>query len=357
MKTVVIKLGGSCLGRPDVVARNLDQVINVVKHHQDRGALPVIVVSALAGETRRLQSMAENLFKDQKDKDQILAQGEMFATKLVGQYLNARRLSAKSMIGSHLPVHATSEYGSAEIKKVDVSLINKTLKEGAIPIIPGFVGRTQEGDIATLGFDGSDTSAVAVAAALGVEECILYKDVQGIYSANPKHVPLAKKWQQLSYENMHTYAKLGANILHERAVKTAWDAGVNLRVVPFSAHKASGTVICAKPLAEVSQAIGLTFSNEKTGAYVTVVGNGTADKAEMVMMHMAEQGTPVNMVQMERHFVKFKLSQVEHLDIALQHIHSLYALDNTQTAPISSVRLTDQLDPALHSFSAMKYTG
>lgn len=357
MKKIVIKLGGSCLGRPDVATRNFGQMLSLVKYHLEKGVQPIIVVSALAGETRRLQSMAENLFSDQQSKDQILAQGEMFATKLVSEFLSSQNIKAEALIGGQLPVYASANYGNAEIEKVDVNLIDKKLKNNVVPVIPGFVGRTKEGDIATLGFDGSDTSAVAVAAAMNVSECILYKDVQGIFSANPKNVPMARKWSQLPFEKMHLYASLGANILHERAVKTAWDANVQLRIVSFGNFSAAGTLITAKPTAEINQAVGVTYTQEKTGTYITVVGEGSVAKADAVMTSLAEMGTPINIMQMERHFIKFKLSQPEFLDVALQNIHTLYGLDNGEIASISNVSATDRLDPSLHSFESFKITG
>ena len=241
-KKITIKLGGSCLGSPVEATKHFAQVRNIVQMYLEQGIFPVIVVSALAGETRRLKRMADDLFTQQKDKDALLAQGEFFSSQAVASYLASQNIPAKALWGDALPVYADGVYGNANITHVDVLAIDAIIANGIIPVIPGFLGKTEEGTVCTLGFDGSDTSAVGIAAALGTS-CVLYKDVDGVYTAHPGHVHRARRLQHLAYGDMWHYACAGAAVVHPRAVKTAWDQNVPVRVASFTKPESAGTLI------------------------------------------------------------------------------------------------------------------
>jgi len=269
----VLKIGGGFLGDYKTVSMHLPEIKKIILEYQKQYKV-VLVISALAGESRKLKKIANNLFKekDLKDKDFILSQGEIFSTQLVSQYLNFCDVSAEALIGDKLPIVTNNNFSNADVLEVKTEFIKNCLEKNTIPAVPAFIGKTLKNEITTLGFDGSDTSAVAVACALKAKECFLFKDVDGIYTANPRRVEKAKKIDFISYEHMFVYALLGSKgVIHPKAVEKAAQNNLDVTVLPFF-KKDNGSLITKNDSSD-SKIIGITYSQEEKHIIISIVGD------------------------------------------------------------------------------------
>jgi aspartate kinase len=236
---VVQKYGGSSLINADAVRR----VARRIAARKSGGDDVVVVVSAMGNRTDELVALARqvNDRPDSRELDILLSTGELVSCTLTAMALNALGQPAKSLAGWQAGIHTTSRYGRAQISSIDVSPIHRELDSGNIVIVAGFQGVAEDRDVTTLGRGGSDTTAVAVAAALGAERCEIYTNVDGIYTADPKFVPAAHKLNEIGFEEMLEMASYGAK-MQPRAVELAMVYNVPI-YVGSSFTETSGTLI------------------------------------------------------------------------------------------------------------------
>jgi aspartate kinase len=229
MALVVQKFGGTSMGSLD---RIVNKVAPKVIREKEKGNDVVVVVSAMAGETDRLINLVKSICEEPKERDMdfVVSTGEQVSAGLLSIALNHLGYPAVALSGWQAGIKTDKAFTKARILSIDAEKIKKHLREGKIVVVTGFQGITEEGDITTLGRGGSDTSAVAIAAALKADRCDIYTDVDGVYTADPRIVPDAKKIPVLSYEEMLELASLGAKVLQIRSVEFAMKYKVPLRV-------------------------------------------------------------------------------------------------------------------------------
>jgi aspartate kinase len=228
MALVVQKYGGTSVGTIDRI-RNVAR--RVAKTYDD-GNDVVVIVSAMSGETNKLVALANETceFPSEREYDVLVATGEQVTIALLSMCLQSMGYKAKSYMGHQIPILTDSAFSKARIEKIDDKKIREDLKNGTIIVVAGFQGVDKEGNTTTLGRGGSDTSAVAVAAALKADVCEIYTDVDGVYTTDPRIVPDASKMEKISYEEMLELASLGSKVLQIRSVEFAKKYGVVVHV-------------------------------------------------------------------------------------------------------------------------------
>jgi aspartate kinase len=236
---VVQKFGGTSVGSVERIAA----VAELIKKSSKEDKL-VVVVSAMSGETNKLISLAKNFSENpnRREFDALVSTGEKVSSSLLAIALDSIGVKAKSLSASQISMKTTNSYSKARILDIDSSKIIQTIEEGYVPIITGFQGVTEHGDVTTLGRGGSDTTAVAVAANLKAKRCDIYTDVDGIYTTDPRVVPEAKKLDSITMEEMLEMAGKGAKVIQIRAVEFANKFKVPVRVLS-SFEPCSGTLI------------------------------------------------------------------------------------------------------------------
>jgi len=229
MALVVQKYGGTSVGTVEKI-RN---VARRVARTYDEGNDVIVVVSAMAGETDKLVGLANEMceFPNEREYDVLVASGEQVSISLLSMCLQSMGYKAKSYLGWQIPIYTDSAHSTARIKEIRDGNIREDLRSGSIVVVAGFQGIDQDGNIATLGRGGSDTSAVAVAAALKADVCEIYTDVDGIYTTDPRMVSDATKVEKISYDEMLEMASLGAKVLQIRSVEFAkkYDVVIHVR--------------------------------------------------------------------------------------------------------------------------------
>ncbi len=268
MGLVVQKFGGTSVG-------SVERILNVaacVKEETERGNNVVVVVSAMGKSTDQLVSLAKQISNQpsKREMDMLLSTGEQVTIALLSMALNQQGLDAVSFTGWQAGIVTEPVHGNARIAKINAETIQSQLKEGKVVIVAGFQGISEEGQITTLGRGGSDTTAVALAAALKAEKCEIYTDVTGVFTTDPRYIKAARKLRSVSYDEMLELANLGAGVLHPRAVEFAKNYQVQL-VVRSSMEKVEGTVIEGEATMEQNLVVrGVAFEDEITR--VTVLG-------------------------------------------------------------------------------------
>ncbi len=227
MKTVVCKFGGTSVGSLERIENAARRVISLLKG----GSRVVVVSSAMAGETDGLINLACQIteFPNEREMDMLLATGEQKAIALFAMTLRKLGYPAVSLCGWQVPIVTDNVHTKAKIKRIGTQRLKNLLSEGYVPVVAGFQGVTDDWEITTLGRGGSDTTAVALAAALGAD-CEIYTDVTGVFTADPRIVPTAKKIGKISYEEMLELASLGAKVMQIRSVEFAAKYGVRIHV-------------------------------------------------------------------------------------------------------------------------------
>ncbi|MBE0598567.1 MAG: aspartate kinase [Desulfuromonadales bacterium] len=266
MALVVQKYGGTSMGSVERI-RNVAR--RVAKTYDDGNDL-VVIVSAMAGETNKLVALANELceFPSEREYDVMVATGEQVSIALLAMALNSMGYKAKSYCGFQIPILTDSAFSKARIESIDDSKINEDLKNGTIIVVAGFQGIDREGNLTTLGRGGSDTSAVAVAAALKADVCEIYTDVDGVYTTDPRIVPEASKLEKISYDEMLELASLGSKVLQIRSVEFAKKYGVVVHV-RSSFNDNPGTLVM-KEDAEMETVLVSGISYNKDEAKVSV---------------------------------------------------------------------------------------
>jgi len=229
MARIVMKFGGTSMAGTERI-RN---VAKRVKHEVDLGNQVAVVVSAMAGETDRLVNFCREAapLHDPKEYDVVVAAGEQVTSGLLAITLQAMGVKARSWLGWQLPIRTSDAHASARIEDIDTTALTAAMSAGEVAVIPGFQGVTADNRITTLGRGGSDTSAVAVAAAVKADRCDIYTDVDGVYTTDPRIVPRARKLAKVTYEEMLELASVGAKVLQTRSVGLAMKENVRVQVL------------------------------------------------------------------------------------------------------------------------------
>ena len=295
MALIVQKFGGTSVGSVERIAN----VAARVKRARDRGDDVVVVVSAMGGETDRLLELARTTQEppDPRELDVLLATGEQVTIALVAMALRANGCVARSYTGPQVHILTDSVHNKARIVHIDPQRIRRDLDEGTVVVVAGFQGADPDGNITTLGRGGSDTTAVAIAAALGAAECQVHTDVDGVYTTDPRVVPEARRLDSLTFEEMLELASLGAKVLQIRSVEFASKYSVPVRVVS-SFEDGSGTLIgpdIEDESMEQPLISGVAFTRDE--AKVTVLGvQDRPGVAFSILGPVADENIEVDMI-------------------------------------------------------------
>jgi len=229
MARIVMKFGGTSMAGIE----RIREVAKRVKHETEKGNEVAVVVSAMAGETDRLVNFCReaSALYDPKEYDVVVASGEQVTSGLLAIVLQSMGVRARSWLGWQLPIHTSDAHASARIGTIDTDAIAAAMRDGEVAVIPGFQGVADDHRITTLGRGGSDTSAVAVAAAMKADRCDIYTDVDGVYTTDPRIVPKARKLKYVTYEEMLELASVGAKVLQTRSVGLAMKEKVRVQVL------------------------------------------------------------------------------------------------------------------------------
>jgi len=271
MARIVMKFGGTSMAGIE----RIRHVAGLVKREAERGNQVAVVVSAMAGETDRLIQFcreAASLY-DPREYDVVVASGEQVTSGLLAITLQGMGTNARSYMGWQLPIRA-SGHAAALIEGIDAAVLEGVFAQGGIAVIPGFQGVTADGDVATLGRGGSDTSAVALAAAMKADRCDIYTDVDGVYTTDPRIVPRARKLSTVTYEEMLELASVGAKVLQTRSVGLAMRTNMPLQVLS-SFEDRPGTMIVGDEALEdndMERNVITGIAYDKNEARVTLTG-------------------------------------------------------------------------------------
>jgi len=240
MPIIVHKYGGTSVGTPE----KIKNVARRVKNIRNKGNQVVVIVSAMGHATDELIDLMQQVTAnpDPREYDMLVSTGEQVSAALLAMALQDIGCPAISLTGGQAGVHTEDIYKKARIKHVHLERLEQELKAGKVVVITGFQGIDSKGDIITIGRGGSDTSAVAIAAALKAEVCDIYTDVDGVYTTDPRIVPEAKKLEFISYEEMLELASLGAQVLHPRSIECASIYGIVIHL-RSSLKEDEGTLI------------------------------------------------------------------------------------------------------------------
>jgi aspartate kinase len=270
MALIVQKFGGTSVGSVE----RIKAVARRVARWKAKGHQLVVVPSAMSGETNRLIALAKEVqaSPDARELDVVASTGEQVTIGLLSMALMDLGLKAKSYTGAQVRVLTDSAFSKARIVSIDEERLRADLAAGYIPVVAGFQGIDSAGNLTTLGRGGSDTSAVAVAAALKADECQIYTDVDGVYTTDPRIVPEARRLKTVSFEEMLEMASLGSKVLQIRSVEFAGKYRVRLRVLSSFEDEGEGTLITFEEDDKMEQAIisGIAFSRDE--AKITVMG-------------------------------------------------------------------------------------
>ncbi len=271
MARIVMKFGGTSMA-------GIERIRNVaarVKREVDAGNEVAVVVSAMSGETDRLVNFCREAspLYDPREYDVVVASGEQVTSGLLAIVLQSLGVKARSWLGWQLPIRTSDAHSSARIGAIDTDVLGRAMAGGEVAVIPGFQGVSDDGRVSTLGRGGSDTSAVAVAAAMKADRCDIYTDVDGVYTTDPRIVPRARKLAQVTYEEMLELASVGAKVLQTRSVGLAMKEQVRVQVLS-SFDDRPGTMIVGEDEIEGSameRQLITGIAHDKNEAKVTLV--------------------------------------------------------------------------------------
>ena len=263
----VLKFGGTSVGSIE----RIQHVAGIIKKEFDAGNQIIAVVSAMSGKTNELLELSKQISKDfdKRELDVLLSTGEQVSCALLSAALINLKLKAKSWLNWQIPILTDGEHSNARIINVNVSKINEFLKYG-IAIVPGFQGISKNGDITTIGRGGSDATAVAFAKLFNADKCEIYTDVDGVYSSDPNKIPVAKKIDKISFNEMLELSSLGAKVMQSSAVQTAKIYDIPLEVKSTFTNR-KGTKIFEENSIDYTKSVtGVAYS--KDDAKITLVG-------------------------------------------------------------------------------------
>ena len=270
MALIVQKYGGTSVGSTD----RIKNVARRVAKFKAQGHQVVVVLSAMSGETNRLVALAKEIQKhpDPRELDVILSTGEQVTIGLLAMALKELGLNAKSYTGGQVKILTDSAFTKARIVSIDEQNILADLEDGCVVVVAGFQGMDEDGNITTLGRGGSDTTGVAIAAALRADECQIYTDVDGVYTTDPRMVPEARRLKSITFEEMLEMASLGSKVLQIRSVEFAGKYKVRLRVLSSFEEDGEGTLITFEGDNKMEKAAisGIAFNRDE--AKITIIG-------------------------------------------------------------------------------------
>lgn len=295
MGLIVQKYGGTSVGNP----QRIKGVARRIARFQSEGHQVVVVVSAMNGETDRLIALCREIQTnpDPRELDQVCSTGEQVTIGLLAMALKDIGVEARSYTGSQVKVLTDNSYTKARILSIDEANMRRDLEAGKVVIVAGFQGVDEEGNITTLGRGGSDTSGVALAAALKADECQIYTDVDGVYTTDPRVVPEAKKLDTIAFESMLEMASLGSKVLQIRSVEFAGKYKVKLRVLSSFQDNGEGTLITVEEERNMEQPIisGIAFNRDE--GKLTILGvPDTPGVAYQILGPIAEANIDVDMI-------------------------------------------------------------
>ncbi len=268
MAKKVLKFGGTSVGTIERILH----VAKIIKREHDAGNEIIAVVSAMSGETNSLIDRSKSISKnfDKRELDVLLSSGEQVTSSLLAGALINLGILSKSWMNWQIPILTEGDNSNARIINMNISKINKFLSEKGIAIIPGFQGVSKEGDITTIGRGGSDATAVAVAKIFNADTCEIYTDVDGVYSTDPNKIPVAKKIDKISYDEMLELSSLGAKVMQSSAVQTAMMYNIPLEVKSTFTDR-QGTKIFDQANIDYNKSVtGVAYS--KDDAKITLIG-------------------------------------------------------------------------------------
>lgn len=293
MARIVQKFGGTSVA-------DIDRIKNValrVKRELDAGNQVAVVVSAMAGVTNKLVGYADaiaNLY-DAREYDAVVSTGEQVTAGLLAIALQSLGVNARSWQGWQIPIRTCGAHGKARIESVEITELEKRMKNGEVPVITGFQGLGPDNRATTLGRGGSDTSAVAIAAALSADRCDIYTDVDGIYTSDPRIVAKARKLDKITYEEMLEMASLGAKVLQTRSVEMAMKHGVRTQVLSSFSDEPGTLVVNEDEIVEQELVSGIAYNRDE--AKITLIR--VADRpgvAANIFGPLADAGINVDMI-------------------------------------------------------------
>ncbi len=299
-RIIVQKYGGTSVGTTD----KIKNVAKRIKTYHDRGDHVVVVVSAMGHTTDELIELADKLNSNppRREMDMLLSTGEQVSVSLLAIALDSIGVPARSFTGSQVKMMTDGNFSNAKIEMIDRTRIDEALGENKVAIVAGFQGIDKEGNITTLGRGGSDTSAVAIAATLGANECEIYTDVDGVFTADPNKVNGAKMHERITYDEMLELASLGAGVLHSRSVELAKNYDVVIHVRSSFKDIPGTLVVSEEKLMEHIRVSGVTIKNEEARVTIPDVPDKPGIAAELfgalakadVIVDVIVQSSPSN---------------------------------------------------------------
>ena len=304
MALIVQKYGGTSVGSVE----RIQNVARRIKKYRDAGNEVVVVVSAMSGETNRLIGMANEISDsspDPRELDVLVTTGEQVTIALLSMALQRIGCDARSYTGGQVRILTDSSHGKARIADIDDVRVRADLNAGRVVVVAGFQGVDQDGNITTLGRGGSDTTAVAMAAALKADECQIFTDVDGVYTTDPRVEPKARKLDRITFEEMLEMASLGSKVLQIRSVEFAGKYNVPLRVLSSFEDQGEGTLITFEEEGvEAAKISGIAFNRDeakltirgvpdKPGVAYNILGpiGDSNIEVDMIVQNIAKDGT------------------------------------------------------------------
>jgi len=295
MALIVQKYGGTSMGSPE----RIKNVARRVARYRAQGHDLVVVVSAISGETNRLIALAKEVqaTPDPRELDVVISTGEQVTIGLLAMALKDIGIDARSYTGAQVKILTDSAFTKARIQHIDDAAMRADLAQGRVVIVAGFQGMDADGNITTLGRGGSDTTGVALAAALKADECQIYTDVDGVYTTDPRVVPEARRLKTVTFEEMLEMASLGSKVLQIRSVEFAGKYKVKLRVLSSFQDEGEGTLITFEEEQQMEKAVisGIAFNRDEARINIS----GVPDKpgiAYQILGPIADANVDVDMI-------------------------------------------------------------
>ena len=360
MAIIVQKFGGTSVANPE----RIKSVANTIIKCKDKGNHVVVVVSAMSGETNKLIKLAEEMmrFPHARELDAIVSTGEQVTSGLMALGLINLGIKAKSYSGHQIKIKTDQSHSKARILEIDDKKVKKDLKDGYVVVVAGFQGADKDGNITTLGRGGSDTTAVALAAALDAEECQIYTDVDGIYTTDPRMVPEARKLESITFEEMLEMASLGSKVLQTRSVEFAGKYKVKLRVLSSFSANGNGTVITFEEKNHMEDPVITGIAFVKDEAELTVLGvPDMPGVAYQILGPIADAKIDVDMIiqnigqdgLIDLTFTVHKTDMKKTLDILNKkvkaHVNAREIIGNNEIAKLSIVGVGMRSNPGVAS--------
>ena len=264
----VLKFGGTSVG----TSERIQHVAKIIKKEQSLGSKIIVVVSAMEGKTNELINLSKEISEEfnKREMDVLLSSGEQVTTALLSGALNEIEVKAKSWLNWQIPILTEGEHTNSRIINMNIEKINEFLDNNGIAILPGFQGISKNGDITTIGRGGSDASAVAIAKIFNADSCEIYTDVDGVFSTDPKKIPVAKKIEKISYDEMLELSSLGAKVMQSSAVQTAMMYDIPLEVKSTFTERKGTKIFSQENIDYTKSVTGVAYS--KDDAKITIIG-------------------------------------------------------------------------------------